>query len=105
MKNKERTTIMLLLWTRSPVVNYSNIGTEADMGMKKASGGDFSLRQGAGKSSRTPRDGFGDDGGGGTFCRFLIGCLRFSRDGEYMGERRSRLSPSGPRHALGAARP
>src|SRR3954449_10191187 len=53
MKHKEKTTIELLLWTRSPVVDYSHIIAEAGMAMKKASGGDFSLRQGAGKSSRT----------------------------------------------------
>src|SRR4051812_9920742 len=53
MKHKAKTTIFLLLWTRSPVVDYSHIIAEAGMAMKKASGGDFSLRQGAGKSSRT----------------------------------------------------
>src|SRR4051812_43570647 len=56
------------------------------MVMKKASDGDFSLRQGAGKSSRTLRDGFGDGGGIVTFRGFLSTPLRFSRDGEYMGE-------------------
>src|SRR3954471_11478034 len=56
------------------------------MVMKKASGGDFSLRQGAGKSSRTLRDGFGNGGGVITFRGFLSAPLGFSRDGEYMGE-------------------
>src|SRR3954469_24656751 len=82
MKNKERTTILLLLWTRSPRVDYSHIGAEAGMVMKKASGGDFSLRQGAGKRSRTLRDGFGDGGSVATFHGFLFSPLGFSRDGE-----------------------
>src|SRR4051794_29749548 len=56
------------------------------MVMKKASSGDFSLRQGAGKSSRTLRDGFGDSGGVVTFRGFLLAPLGFSRDGEYIGE-------------------
>src|SRR4051812_5227381 len=56
------------------------------MVMKKASGGNFSLRQGAGKSSRTLRDGFGDGGGVVTFCGFLSAPLGFSRDRKYMGE-------------------
>src|SRR3954465_6117321 len=56
------------------------------MVMKKASGGDFSLRQGAGKSSRTLRDGFGDGGGVVTFHGFLSAPLGFSRDREYMGK-------------------
>ena len=58
-------------------MDFSHIVMEADMVMKKASGGDFSLWQGAGKSSRTPRDGFGNDSGGGTFRGFLIGYLGF----------------------------
>src|SRR4051812_39787148 len=56
------------------------------MVMKKASGGDFSLRQGARKSSRTLRDGFGDGGSVVTFRGFLSAPLEFSRDGEYMGK-------------------
>ena len=52
----------------------------------EASGDDFSLRQGAGKSFRTPRDGFGVDGGYRTLRGFLLGYLGFLRDGEYMGE-------------------
>src|SRR4051812_7274606 len=67
-------------------VDYSHIGAEAGMVMKKASGGDFSLWQGAGKSSRTVRDGFSDGGGVVNFRRFLFAPLGFSRDGEYMGE-------------------
>src|SRR4051812_16818382 len=56
------------------------------MVMKKAFGGDFSLWQGARKSSRTLRDRFGDSGGVVTFREFLSPFLGFSRDGEYMGE-------------------
>jgi hypothetical protein len=47
---KEKTTILLLLWTHGPVVNYSRITPEAGMVMKKAFGDDSPLRQGAGKS-------------------------------------------------------
>ena len=39
-----------------------------------------------GRASRTPRDGFGVDGGYVTLRGFLLGCLGFIRDGEYMGE-------------------
>jgi hypothetical protein len=46
----EKTTIYLLLWTRSPRMNYSCITPEAGMVMKKASGDDSPLWQGAGKS-------------------------------------------------------
>src|SRR4051794_25278407 len=56
------------------------------MVMKKASSGDFSLRQSVGKSSRTLRDGFGDGVGVVTFRGFLSAPLGFSRDGGYMGE-------------------
>ena len=34
----------------------------------------------------SPESCFGVDGGVGTFRGFLIRCLGFSRDGEYMGE-------------------
>src|SRR3954452_5318063 len=54
--------------------------------LEKVSSGDFSLRQGTGKTSRTLRDGFGDGGGVVTFHGFLSAPLGFSRDGEYMGE-------------------
>ena len=64
------------------MVDYSHITQEAGMVMKKAFGDDFSLRQGAGKSSRTPRDGFGDGGGVVTFRGFLFAPLGFSHDGE-----------------------
>jgi hypothetical protein len=47
---EEKTTIELLLWTDGPVVDYSCITQEAGMVMKKASGEDSPLRQGAGKS-------------------------------------------------------
>jgi hypothetical protein len=47
---EEKTTILLLLWTHGPVVDYSRITLEAGMVMKKASGDDSPLRQGARKS-------------------------------------------------------
>jgi hypothetical protein len=47
---EEKTTIQLLLWTHGPVVDYSRITPEAGMKMKKASGDDSPLWQGAGKS-------------------------------------------------------
>src|SRR3954452_19113902 len=54
--------------------------------LEKVSSGDFSLRQGTGKTSRTLRDGFGDGGGVVTFRGFLSAPLGFSHDGEYMDE-------------------
>ena len=64
------------------MVNYSHITPEAGMVMKKASGADSPLWQGAGKSFGSPqaRD---DDGGGygllsGIFARYL----GFSHRGE-----------------------
>ena len=39
-----------------------------------------------GRASEPSRTRVVDDGGGGTFRGILLGCLGFSRDGEYMGE-------------------
>ena len=39
-----------------------------------------------GRASEPSRDGFGVGGGVGTFRGIWLGCLGFSRDGEYMGE-------------------
>ena len=39
-----------------------------------------------GRASEPSRDGFGVDGGYGTLRGFVLGCLGFSRYGEYMGE-------------------
>jgi hypothetical protein len=57
------------------------------MVMKKASGDDSPLRQGAGKSFRTSRTRV--DGGGGyrTFRGWRLGCLGFSQGCEYIGGR------------------
>jgi hypothetical protein len=47
---EEKTTILILLWTHGPGVDYSRITPEVGMAMKEASGDDSPLRQGAGKS-------------------------------------------------------
>jgi hypothetical protein len=47
---EEKTTILLLLWTHGPGVDYSRITPEPGMAMKKAFGDDSPLWQGAGKS-------------------------------------------------------
>ena len=39
-----------------------------------------------GRASEPSQDGFGVDGGYGTLRGFLLGCLGFFRDGDYMGE-------------------
>jgi hypothetical protein len=61
-----------------------------------------------GRASRTPRDGFGVDGGYGTLRGFLLGCLGFSRGGEYMGEEAESAEARGahthPRHGPGLGR-
>ena len=48
------------------------------------------------------------DGGDGTFCGILLGCLGFSRDGEYMGEEAESAEARGahmhPRHGPRAGR-
>ena len=69
------------------MVNYSHITPEAGMVMKMASGDNSPLLQSAGKSSRTPRDGFDDGGGVGVLCGNWLSVLGIFRFGEYMGER------------------
>ena len=46
-----------------------------------------------GRASEPSRDGFGVDGGYGTLREFLLGCLGFSRYGEYMGEEAESTEP------------
>jgi hypothetical protein len=78
------------------------------MVMKMASGDNSPLRQSAGKSSRTPRDGFDDGGGVGVFCGNWLSVLGIFRFGEYMGERARSVEPQGaltmPRRGQGWAR-
>ena len=57
------------------------------MVMKMASGDNSPLWQSAGKSCRTPRDGFDDGGGVGRFCGIWLSVLGIFSFGEYMGER------------------
>src|SRR3954462_15715241 len=86
MKHKGEDNHLATAMDRSPGVDYSHITPEACMVMKKASCDDFSLRQGAGKSSRTPRDGFNNGGRDGTFRGIWLRCLGFSRYVDYMGD-------------------
>ena len=72
-------------------MNYSHITPEAGMVMKMASGDNSPLRQSAGKSSRTPRDG----GGVGVLCGNWLSVLGIFRFGEYMGERARSVEPQG----------
>ena len=75
------------------------------MVMKMASGDNCPLRQSAGKSSRTPRDGFDDGGGVGMFCGIWLSVLGIFLFGEYMGEEAESAEARGPTRPLGAARP
>ena len=65
------------------------------MVMKMASGDNSPHRQSAGKSSRTPRDGFDDCGGVGMFCGIWLSVLGIFHFGEYMGERARSVEPQG----------
>ena len=65
------------------------------MVMKMASGDNSPLRQSAGKSSRTTRDGFDDGGGVGMFCGIWLSVLGIFRFVEYMGERARSVAPQG----------
>ena len=56
---------------------------------------DLLLRQSAGICFRTPRDGFGGDGGVEGFRGFWLRYLGFSRRGLFIGERASQLSNQG----------
>ena len=78
------------------MVNYSHITLEAGMVMKMASGDNSPLRQSAGKSSRTPRDGFNDGGSIGVLCENWLSVLGIFRFGEYMGERARSVDARGP---------
>jgi hypothetical protein len=60
---EEKTTIELLLWTRSLGVNYSRITPEAGMAMKKASDDDSLSDRVPGRASGPSRTRV-DDGGG-----------------------------------------
>ena len=74
------------------------------MVMKMASGDNSPLRQSAGKSSRTPRDGFDDGGGGGVFCGIWLSVLGIFHFGEYMGKRARSVEPQGA-HTIPRRRP
>jgi hypothetical protein len=74
------------------------------MVMKMASGDNSPLRQSAGKSSRTPRDGFDDGGGVGVLCGNWLSVLGIFRFGEYMGERARSVEPQGA-HTIPRRRP
>ena len=68
MKHKEeRTTIKLLLWTRSPGVDYSRITAEAAMVMKKPPVTISPSGRVPGRALEPSRDGFGVGGRDGTF--------------------------------------
>jgi hypothetical protein len=56
------------------------------MAMKKTSGGDYPLRQGAGKSYWTPRSRVDDNGGSRCVSGKVIRYLGFSRWGFFIGE-------------------
>src|SRR3954451_14263177 len=51
----ERTTDYLLLWTHSPMVNYSRISPEAGIVMKKASGDNLPSGRVLGRAQISPR--------------------------------------------------
>ena len=55
-----------------------------------------------GRASEPSREGFRVDGGVGTFHGIWLGCLGFSRDGEYMGEEAESTEAGGPTRTLGA---
>ena len=78
------------------------------MVMKMASGDNSSLWQSAGKSTRSPRDGFDDGGGVGVFCGIWLSVLGIFRFGEYMGERARSVAARGahtmPRRGPGLGR-
>ena len=65
------------------------------MVMKMASGDNFPLRQSAGKSSRTPRDGFDDGGDIGVLCGIWFSVIDIFLFEEYMGERARSVEPQG----------
>src|SRR3954465_8173261 len=82
---RRRYNHLATIWTRSPRWNYSRFIPEAGM-MKKKASRMISLRQGAGKSFRSPRS---RDDGGSRYRRFrgiLIGCLGFLHRGLLIGK-------------------
>ena len=64
---------------------------------------DLLLRQSAGICFRTPRDGFGVDGGVEDFRGIWLGYIGFSRREVFIGERASQSSNQGA-HTMGQAR-
>ena len=78
------------------------------MVMKMVSGDNSLLRQSVGKSFRTPRDGFDDDGGVGVLCGNWLSVLGIFHFGEYMGERARSVDARGahtyPRRGPGVGR-
>src|SRR3954470_10633061 len=83
---RRRNNHLATVWTHSPRWNYSGIIPEARMVMKKASRMISPLRQGAGKSFRSPRSRY--DGGAGyrLFRGDQIGYLGFWHQGLLIGE-------------------
>src|SRR3954462_10973217 len=83
---RRRNNHLATVWTHSPRWNYSRIIPEAGMVMNKAPGMISPLRQGAGKSFRSPLS--REYGGGGyrLFCGRLIGYLGFWYRGLVTGE-------------------
>src|SRR3954467_13409204 len=83
---RRRKNHLATTWTCSVRWNYSRIIPEAGMVMKKAFGMISPLRQGAGKSFRSPRS--RDDGGGGyrRFRGILIQYIGFRHRGLLIGE-------------------
>src|SRR3954469_24924244 len=74
------------VWTHSPRWNYSHIIPEAGMVMKKASEMISPLRQGAGKSFRSPQSRDNSGSGYRLFRGRLIGYLGFRYRGILIGE-------------------
>ena len=68
------------------MVDYSRITSEAGTAMKKPPVMISPSGRVPGRASEPSRDGFSVDGGYGTLRGFLLGCLGFFRDGDYMGE-------------------
>ena len=80
MRHKEeKTTIYLLLWTRSPRMNYSRITPEAGMVMKRPPVMISLSGRVLGTASKHSQTRVNDDGGCGTFHGWRLGYLGFSR--------------------------
>ena len=76
------TTIQLLLWTRSPRMNYSHISPEAGMVMKSPPVMISLSDRVPGRASEPSRTRVDDGGGDGRFCGWRLGYLGFSHRGE-----------------------